>query len=91
MGFAAVERFGYNLIEGGCRHLVKDQMDITGARWGVGQTEAILKLRALKISGDLTSSMEIGDRISQLVFERLQAFRTDHSNCRTNASLVGRW
>ena len=28
-------------------------MDITGARWGLARAEAILKLRSLKISGDL--------------------------------------
>jgi len=28
-------------------------MDITGARWGLQRAEAILKLRSLKISGDL--------------------------------------
>jgi hypothetical protein len=41
------------VIEGACRHLVKDRMDITGARWGLDQAEAILKLRSLKVSGDL--------------------------------------
>jgi hypothetical protein len=41
------------VIEGACRHLVKDRMDITGARWGLDRAEAILKLRSLKISGDL--------------------------------------
>ena len=41
------------VIEGACRHLVKDRMDITGARWGLHRAEAILKLRSLKISGDL--------------------------------------
>ena len=41
------------VIEGACRHLVKDRMDITGARWGLARAEAILKLRSLKISGDL--------------------------------------
>ena len=41
------------VIEGACRHLVKDGMDITGARWGLDRAEAILKLRSLKISGDL--------------------------------------
>jgi hypothetical protein len=35
------------VIEGACRHLVKDRMDITGARWGLQSAEAILKLRAL--------------------------------------------
>jgi len=46
------------VIEGACRHLVKDRMDITGARWGLERAEAILKLRSLKISGDLPAYME---------------------------------
>ena len=41
------------VIEGACRHLVKDRMDITGARWGLPGAEAILKLRALRSNGDL--------------------------------------
>ena len=40
------------VIEGACRHLVKDRMDITGARWGLPGAEAILKLRALRGNGD---------------------------------------
>ena len=40
------------VIEGACRHLVKDRMDITGARWGLQGAEAILKLRALISNGD---------------------------------------
>ncbi|MCA1698342.1 MAG: ISKra4 family transposase [Actinobacteria bacterium] len=41
------------VIEGACRHLVKDRMDITGARWGLDGAEAILKLRAIRSNGDL--------------------------------------
>jgi hypothetical protein len=41
------------VIEGACRHLVKDRMDLTGARWGLHGAEAILKLRALRSNGDL--------------------------------------
>ena len=40
------------VIEGACRHLVKDRMEITGARWGLQGGEAVLKLRALVINGD---------------------------------------
>jgi hypothetical protein len=40
------------VIEGACRHLVKDRLDITGARWGLTSAEAILKLRALHSNGD---------------------------------------
>ena len=34
------------VIEGACRHLVKDRMDITGASWGLAGVEVVLKLRA---------------------------------------------
>jgi len=40
------------VIEGACRHLVKDRMDITGACWGLRGAESVLKLRALRSSGD---------------------------------------
>jgi hypothetical protein len=40
------------IIEGACRHLVKDRMDITGARWRLRSAEAVLKLRSLHSSGD---------------------------------------
>lgn len=40
------------VIEGACRYLVKDRMDITGARWGLLRAEAVLRLRALRASGD---------------------------------------
>jgi hypothetical protein len=40
------------VIEGACRHLVKDRMDLTGARWGLHGAEAILKLRALRSNHD---------------------------------------
>jgi hypothetical protein len=40
------------VIEGACRHLVKDRMDITGARWGLPGAEAVLKLRAIVSNGD---------------------------------------
>jgi hypothetical protein len=41
------------IIEGACRHIVKDRMDLTGARWGLDGAEAVLKLRALRSNGDL--------------------------------------
>jgi hypothetical protein len=40
------------VIEGACRHLVKDRMDITGARWGLDGAEAILTLRTLITNND---------------------------------------
>ena len=40
------------VIEGACRHLVKDRMDITGARWSADGAEAVLQLRAVSANGD---------------------------------------
>jgi hypothetical protein len=40
------------VIEGAVRHVVRDRMDITGARWSVGGAEAVLKLRAVRTNGD---------------------------------------
>jgi hypothetical protein len=40
------------VIEGACRHLVQDRMGLTGARWGLDGAEAVLKLRAIRTSGD---------------------------------------
>ena len=40
------------VIEGACRHLINDRLDITGARWSLKGAEAVLKLRSLKSSGD---------------------------------------
>ena len=38
------------VIEGTCRHLVEDRMNITGARWSLAGAEAVLRLRALRAS-----------------------------------------
>jgi hypothetical protein len=40
------------VIEGACRHLVKDRMEVTGARWSLSGAEAVLRLRALRSSHD---------------------------------------
>jgi len=46
------------VIEGACRYLVKDRMDITGARWGLDGAESVLRLRALIANGDLDEYWE---------------------------------
>lgn len=40
------------IIEGACRHIIKDRMDLTGARWSLPGAETILRLRALISNGD---------------------------------------
>jgi hypothetical protein len=40
------------VIEGAVRHLVRDRMDVTGARWSLEGAEALLELRAVRANGD---------------------------------------
>jgi hypothetical protein len=43
------------VIEGSCRNLVKDRLDVTGARWDLPSAEAVLLLRAVINNGDFES------------------------------------
>ena len=43
---------GSGVVEGACRHLVKDRMELTGMRWTTGGAQAVLDLRAIYINGD---------------------------------------
>lgn len=59
------------VIEGACRYLVQDRMGRTGARWSLAGAEAILRLRALRTSGD---------------FDDYWQFHLDQEHRRTHAS-----
>ena len=50
------------IIEGACRHLVKDRMDLTGARWSLDGAEGVLRLRSLRASGDFEKYMAFHHR-----------------------------
>jgi hypothetical protein len=39
-------------VEGACRSIVKDRLDITGARWSLEGAEAVLLLRTVIANGD---------------------------------------
>ena len=43
---------GTGVIEGVCRHLVKDRMELSGMRWTMAGAEALLALRAINENGD---------------------------------------
>ena len=49
---AAGHPIATGVIEGACRYLVRDRMELTGARWRLVGAEAVLKLRALRASRD---------------------------------------
>lgn len=57
------------VIEGACRHLIKDRMDITGARWRLKSAEAVLRIRSLRSSGDLQEYW---------TFHRKQEYQRNH-------------
>jgi len=50
------------VIEGACRHLVNDRLGITGAHWSLAGAEAVLRLRALRASGDLEAYWAFHER-----------------------------
>lgn len=54
------------VIEGACRHLVKDRMDLTGARWRLDRAEAVLQLRALRSSGDFDAYWDFHEHQERL-------------------------
>jgi hypothetical protein len=43
---------GTGVIEGACRHLVKDRMELSGMRWTMSGAGALLTLRAVNENGD---------------------------------------
>ena len=43
---------GTGVVEGTCRHLVKDRMELSGMRWTVPGASALLALRAVNENGD---------------------------------------
>jgi hypothetical protein len=49
---AAGDPIGSGVVEGACRHLVKDRMDRTGMRWLPFGAQAMLDLRATYLNGE---------------------------------------
>jgi len=43
---------GSGVVESACSHIVKDRMEISGARWGINGSDSILKLRSVAKSND---------------------------------------
>jgi hypothetical protein len=54
------------VVEGACRHLVKHRMECSGARWSLKGAEAVLQLRALRMSGDWNEYLAFHQRAERL-------------------------
>ena len=66
------------VIEGACRYVVKDRMGITGARWSLAGGEAVLRLRAIKASGDFDEYW---------AFHRAREFERNHQALYANGQV----
>ena len=69
------------IIEGACRHLIKDRMDVTGARWSLRGAEAVVKLRSLRSSGDFENYWQ---------FHEDQEFIRNHQSLYADPSILDR-
>jgi hypothetical protein len=71
------------IIEGACRHLINDRMDLTGARWRLPCAEAVLRLRSIMSSGDFEEYWR---------FHEAEEARRNHSSRYANGTVppVGR-
>ena len=49
---AAGYPIGSGVVEGACKHLVKDRMELTGMRWRIAGAQTILSLRAIYLNDD---------------------------------------
>ncbi|MGB9128874.1 MAG: ISKra4 family transposase [Thiobacillus sp.] len=49
---AAGYPIGSGVVEGACRHLVKDRMEQTGMRWRIAGAQAVLSLRDIYVNDD---------------------------------------
>lgn len=69
------------VIEGACRHLIKDRMDLTGARWSLKGAEGVLRLRSIKSSGDFTEYW---------AFHEQQEFKRNHGSKYRKPSIINK-
>jgi hypothetical protein len=71
---AAGYPIGSGVVEGACRHLVKDRMEQTGMRWRIAGAQAILSLRAIYVNEDWNAFH--ADRIQTEQRKLYPTFRT---------------
>jgi hypothetical protein len=62
-------------VEGACKNLIRDRFERSGMRWTLETAEAMLKLRAVHLSGD---------------FDNYWEFHIKHDQQRLHPALAGR-
>ena len=49
---------GSGSVEGACRNLIKDRLECTGMRWSIATAEAVIKMRAVELTGHTSAYWE---------------------------------
>ena len=62
------------VLEGSCRHSVRDRIELTGARWRLVGAEVVLKLWALRGSGDFDAYRHSNERRDEYTRSRAQRY-----------------
>jgi hypothetical protein len=59
---------GSGVVEGGCRHVVRDRMELSGMRWTVPGAQGMLRLRTTKLADEWKPFLEhrITEELNQL-------------------------
>ena len=68
------------VVEAACKHLVKDRFERTGMRWTIPGAEAVLRLRALYLNGDLDDYMKLHKRREHQRLYAKKAYRIETSS-----------
>ena len=74
---------GSGVVEGACKHLVKDRMELTGMRWSEPGAQAVLELRAVELNGDWRDFWVFHARTQR---ERLYGVKQEGVNVRRSAA-----
>lgn len=69
------------IIEGACRHLVKDRMERSGMRWSLPGAQAMLHVRAIHQSPDLNDFHEQRIRTEQTIQDPYRSLITTYQPC----------
>ena len=60
-------------VEGACKNLIRDRFERSGMRWTIDTAEALLRLRATYLSGDLDTYWQFHiERDQQRLYPRWQ-------------------
>jgi hypothetical protein len=67
---------GSGVVEGACRNLINDRLELTGMSWTIGGAESVMRMRAVHINKDWDAFWK-----QRRQSERRRLYGIDHSRC----------